>query len=129
MPIVVTVNERVSPANMLASAGQVMVPMHDSSTIPSQSSSMLLQISAVGAPGVQVCEVAWTQADTVRRQAPTPQVRLAMPSSTRPLQLLSMPSQISAVEQGEQTPVPVQALVAGGVQRIELRATTPPDVL
>ena len=44
------------------------------STVPSQSSSMPLQVSADGVPGVQVCGTPPTQSSTVTSQAPIPQV-------------------------------------------------------
>src|SRR3989338_7272130 len=58
---------------------------------------MLLQVSAVGVPGVQVCGTPPTQAITVRVQAPVPQVVVPRSSSTGPSQSSSTPLQVSAV--------------------------------
>src|SRR4029077_19853484 len=67
------------------------------STVPSQLSSMPLQTSAVGVPGVQVWGTPATQLLTVRWQAPTPHVVVPRLLSTVPSQLSSMPLQTSAV--------------------------------
>src|SRR2546426_109570 len=64
-------------------------------TVPSQSSSMPLQISVDGVPGSQVCDTPLTQFSTVRSQAPTPQVVEPRPSSTDPSQSSSIPLQVS----------------------------------
>src|SRR5262249_58671444 len=76
-------------------APHVVVPRL--STVPSQLSSMLLQTSAVGEPGVQVWGTPPTQLLTVRWQAPTPHVVVPRLLSTVPSQLSSMPLQTSAV--------------------------------
>src|SRR5438093_860449 len=76
---------------------------------PSQSSSMLLQVSAMGGPGVQVWVEPLTQLSTVRVQAPTPHVVVPSPSSTDPSQSSSTPLQISAV----------------GVPGVQVRGTPP----
>src|SRR5438132_813125 len=66
-----------------------------SSIWPSQlSSTPLPQISATGAPGVQL---AGSQLVPVRAQAPTPHLASGSPSSTSPLQSSSRPLQTSAV--------------------------------
>src|SRR2546428_8133021 len=64
--------------------------------MPLQLSSMPLQPSGVGEPGVQVCVTPPTQFWTVVWQAPTPQVVEPSPSSTDPSQSSSMPLQTSA---------------------------------
>src|SRR5437762_974456 len=63
----------------------------------SQSSSMLLQTSVLGAPGVQVCAAPPTQFCTVRAQAPTPHEVEPSASSMAPSQSSSMPLQISVL--------------------------------
>src|SRR5436309_2076696 len=68
-----------------------------SSTAPLQLSSMLLQTSAVGEPGVQVWGTPATQLLTVRWQAPTPHVVVPRLLSTVPSQLSSMLLQTSTV--------------------------------
>src|SRR5947208_4916465 len=62
-----------------------------------QSSSMPLQTSVVGVPGVQVPGAPLTQAGPLLWQAPWPQVIVPRLSSTEPLQSSSMPLQTSAV--------------------------------
>ena len=55
------------------------------------------QTSALGVPGVHVWGTPPTQLSTLRVHAPTPHVVRPSPSSTCPLQSLSMPSQTSAL--------------------------------
>src|SRR5712691_10998475 len=66
------------------------------STTPSQSSSMPLQTSAAGVPGVHVWGAPLTQLLMVRVQAPTPHVVDPRFSSTRPLQSSSTPLHASS---------------------------------
>src|SRR2546428_9763384 len=61
------------------------------STLPSQSSSIPLQTSVVGVPGVQVCGRPPAQLFTVLWQAPTPQVVAPRPSSMSASQSSSTP--------------------------------------
>src|SRR3989449_806688 len=67
------------------------------STRPSQLSSMPLQVSVVGVPGVQVPGEPLTQAGALRWQAPTPHVVVPRLLSIVPSQLSSMLLQTSAV--------------------------------
>jgi hypothetical protein len=70
------------------------------STIPSQLSSMLLQVSVLGLPGVQNCMTPPTQFCTVFWQAPVPHVDEPSPLSTMPSQLSSTLLQVSGVPGG-----------------------------
>jgi rubredoxin len=76
-------------------------PVMPSSTTPLQSSSIPLQVSAVGDPGVQLSPgTPFTQVVVpFEAHAPTPQMVgcAVMPSSTTPLQSSSIPLQVSAV--------------------------------
>ena len=54
-------------------------PGSPSSTVPLQLSSMPLQTSVDGVPGVQVCGVPFRQPGTERTQAPVPQVIMPQP--------------------------------------------------
>ena len=88
--------QAITPVSLQAPTPQVVgwsaAPL---SIAPSQSSSMALQISAVGVPGVQVCGTPKMQSSVVTSQAPTPQVVWPRPSSTKRLQSSSMLLQIS----------------------------------
>jgi hypothetical protein len=66
-----------------------------SSMLPSQSSSMLLQISVPEVPGMQVWGTPLMQACTVRWQGPAPQLVVPKSSSIWLSQSLSAPSQTS----------------------------------
>src|SRR4051812_8630593 len=109
MPSHTSVVGETSPVHTDAPAWQISTPrpqvphappnpaIGDSSTLPLQLSSMLLQVSAVAVPGVHVRAVPDTQFCCVRWHAPTPHVVLPRASSISPLQSSSMPLQISAV--------------------------------
>src|SRR5581483_3826880 len=73
------------------------LPGSPSSTWPSQSSSIPLHTSGPGGRGSQVWSSPSTQFGVVTWHSPRPQVVVPRPSSTRPLQSLSSPSQASAV--------------------------------
>src|SRR6266699_6573025 len=87
-----------SSGSMQSASPSPSVSGNPLSTLVSQSSSIPLQTSAVGVPGVQVCGAPPAQAFTVRAHAPIPQVMVPSPSSTEPLQSSSMPLQTSAAD-------------------------------
>src|SRR3989338_83795 len=74
--------------------------VRSSSALPSQSLSLLSQISGEPALGVQRFGLPFIHDKTVFTHSPVPHVTVGRPSSIWPLQLLSRPSQLSRPARG-----------------------------
>src|SRR5262245_44155973 len=83
-----------------------------SSTKPSQSSSIPLQVSAVGVPGTQGCGTPPVQTSIVRRQAPTPQVSMKLVGSCRQPVAARQPSAVQGLPSSQLMSVCAQLVSA-----------------